>query len=306
MVNSNSRGIYGLEVKRDSAQPSVYISPSVSSTITGRLKLILRGLPRYCLDFILNWENLWATNSLFNTKNGLKCLVTGGGPSLSRIHTFEQYMTENFEVISTNSLDRYIQTSLKPDYVVLSDPSSIKEYVGRADCKDETLRGIFVPTVLSKGMRDQLSSLNSLTNRRIEIYRYCDRYIPWPRFRIHPLLPRSYTSMTAYKALVLAIFMGYDEIYIAGIDNTYARDTVCTQQGHLYAVINRPERSPYRPYLYDVTHSFRTYSLWLDSVADLFHSLDYISENAGKSKIYNLDPDSIVDSFEKFSYDIPE
>ena len=33
--------------------------------------------------------------------------------------------------------------------------------------------------------------------------------------------PRGYLSMTAYKALAIALFMGYDSIYICGFDNDY-------------------------------------------------------------------------------------
>ena len=55
---------------------------------------------------------------------------------------------------------------------------------------------------------------------------------------INPLYPRSFLTLSAYKALAIATYCGYDKVYICGFDNTYIRDLGCDENNKLYRIIN--------------------------------------------------------------------
>jgi hypothetical protein len=123
----------------------------------------------------------------------------------------------------------------------------------------------------------------------------------------NPCYPRSYVTMSAYKALAVATFMGYDKVYICGFDNTYIRDLGCDENNTLYRRINHFYTNPtvnadplnYRDYNMGLGANekprLRTVAEELLAYSRLFSDLNRFK----KFPVFNLDGDSLTDAFPK-------
>jgi len=104
--------------------------------------------------------------------------------------------------------------------------------------------------------------------------------------------PLGYRPWTAYKALSIALFLGYDRIYLCGVDNDSFKSLTVDR--------NNIKRSRYR-HFYDPPDEYQDFlsdkPLWEDLyyTALTFRSLDKFAGHP----IVNLDPVSLVDAFPK-------
>ena len=115
---------------------------------------------------------------------------------------------------------------------------------------------------------------------------------------ILPIKPRGYTSVTLYKALSVACYMGYSEIYVLGLDNTefysyYGNlNNTLGVNAATYAkkkidALDSSNTSP-SPFVSGIAGRMQSY-------AHLFGDLRLFS----KHKIFNLDANSLTDAFMK-------
>ncbi|GIU70248.1 MAG: hypothetical protein KatS3mg002_1484 [Candidatus Woesearchaeota archaeon] len=107
--------------------------------------------------------------------------------------------------------------------------------------------------------------------------------------------PRSYLSMTAYKALAISIYLGFQKIYICGFDNDWFKSIEVNEQNEIYYLnnhfvnqadsglkkVDRYEANNLGELLY--AHSF----LFLD-----FYKFP-------RDRIINLDKSGLIDAFTK-------
>ena len=159
---------------------------------------------------------LLVTKNLKNSKIGKTALVLGGGPSLGNLNV-DRVKSDNPDVWVVNgfALSDAAKT-LAPKYYVLSDVLYFnQEYllepiIGTLRDQDSTL---VLPHWITKSF-PQHDILN------FKHLFFDDRELSaWSR-NTSPLKPRGYLSLTLYKSLAFAIFMGYEKIYILGADNT--------------------------------------------------------------------------------------
>jgi hypothetical protein len=114
---------------------------------------------------------------------------------------------------------------------------------------------------------------------------------------ISPLRPRGYLALTAYKALAFASFLGFNRIYIIGIDNSMFRSIAVDEQNRLMQYPNHffeqgaVTTDVSAMYLNGMSDYFRDMSLCFSSLSKYFSHLP----------IFNLDEDSLVDCFPKES-----
>jgi hypothetical protein len=188
------------------------------------------------------------------------------------------------------------------DYWLLSDPrhfdlSLIDTVIAHKKATEIVKNALFVPHFfMDKAI--QISNLNIIPFNDIETSSIFS-------MNIDPCFPRSYVNMSAYKALAIAIFLGYDRIYIGGFDNTYIRDLGCDENNFIYRRTNHFYGSQN-----DFLQPIRDYKMGLGvnekprnrNVAEelmaysrLFSDLSKFS----KYDIVNLDPDSLTDTFPK-------
>jgi hypothetical protein len=237
------------------------------------------------------------TAALKNSKCGKVALILGTGPSIDRLNVDEVplYIDDIFAINEFFSLK--ISDRIIPNYYCLSDPAHFRatpEY-------SEERR-----TQLNKYLRKVEPSLllPHWSYREIEFEHFCklyfdDREFSWFRKNIAPTKPRSYSSATLYKALAMACHMGYDKIYILGLDNSNFKsyqgtvsNLVLDTLDHTAAVSDSHKEhimpSPQVKFSSGMAGRMQSFS-------KLFGDLDLFP----KSKIINLSQDSLVDVFRK-------
>lgn len=237
--------------------------------------------------------------SLKNTKKGKSVIVIGNGPSLDKLPEkfFLNLQDSNLDLFAVNYFYNSIRfANVCPDYYFSTDPSALHEK------EFESVRNI-----LNSNLSTQIFTSDYLYEDykrvfpRHLVYGICDLEIRRKFFRnrdsISPVLPRSYVSMTAYKALAVAVWMGYDNIFIIGMDNTYFTDVRCKQDnslieinlhaGNVFTETNLGDKyNNIFSYFYDCTLLF----------SDLYKFSKY--------NIFNLDKDSLIDAFRKIDYSL--
>jgi len=114
-------------------------------------------------------------------------------------------------------------------------------------------------------------------------------------------------SMTAYKALAIALFGNYDKIYICGFDNTYIADLGCDENNkiyrrakHFYTTKDAQGTAIHKKdYLMGLDKNAkarpRNVSQELLAYSRLFSEMDKFKDD----RIINLDVDSLTDRFVK-------
>jgi hypothetical protein len=180
-----------------------------------------------------------------------------------------------------------------PDYWVLSDPYffnfEFKRVQNAFENAKNVKKGILVPEntriPFSEEMNKSFVEYNDIETSGVFSN------------NINPLYPRSYLSMSAYKALALALYFGYDKYYICGFDNTYIRTLGCDEENRIY---RKDEHFDQNAYPNDAKKSFlnytsRTVKDEIIAYSRLFSDLYRFS----KHPVYNLDPDSLTDCFSK-------
>jgi hypothetical protein len=112
---------------------------------------------------------------------------------------------------------------------------------------------------------------------------------------LNPCFPRGYSSITILKTIAVALYMGYDKIYILGVDNTEFKSLVGDIDNNiLLDTISAYDKSSIIPmrYVYSsaggIAGQFLQYSTWFGDFAKF-----------PKDKVVNLNTDSLIDVFPK-------
>jgi hypothetical protein len=249
--------------------------------------------------FPFHGKALKATRSLKEIKSGRCGLVIANGPSARNLdlgYVAAQRAT-GLDVICINyfPLSEASQV-LTPDYLVLSDPYMRPSQ--HADSRNHALwteicrhnYKVVVPT----SWYPEMAAQQNLSGR--VVYFNDIGLEGWTR-NISPLRARGYLPLTAYKALAFADFMGFDKIFIIGFDNSMFKTIHVTDDNRLVQFANHffaqggVEK--------DITHHFP------NGIADYFYDVSLcfatLSRCFRSDKIFNLDPESLVDSFTKIS-----
>jgi hypothetical protein len=232
---------------------------------------------------------LSGTKNLKNSKIGKTALVLGGGPSLGKLN-IDRVKSDNPDIWVVNSfaLSNAAKT-LSPNYYVLSDVF----YFNRNYLLEPVMKILDVQNstlVLPHWLTKDFPKHDTLNLKHIF---FDDRELSaWSR-NTSPLKARGYLSLTLYKALAFAIFMGYEKIYILGADNTEFL-------GYTSDISNRFLFGGVYDYedpngMVDVSHDF------LDGPAGAFIDVAHALADLYKFKgpIINLDTKSLTTAFPK-------
>ena len=157
-----------------------------------------------------------------NSGVGREALVIAHGPSTGRLNVegVATAMEEGLDVFAvTNFYATELSSRVSPTYLVLSDPlSGPNSHYAMAkkiwhDLEDH-------PEVQLIAPHAWYPELNVL--RPSTLY-FNDCGLQGLTKNISPMRPKGYISRTAFVALAVAIYMGYDRIFIIGFDNTMHR-----------------------------------------------------------------------------------
>jgi hypothetical protein len=268
---------------------------TLSSDIKEFFATYILGVGYYIIYILPQRDNLKRTKELKNTKKGKNCFVFANGPSLNLLDArkIERYQKAGFDIICVNS---YILSDMAdivvPNYYVLSDPASFnectqplsKEIVDaqrrQIDRLNELNIPVFIPAQFSKlNIIKQFFIFNDVENRFSR--------------NIDPLKPRGYLSMTGYKALAIACYLGYGTIYICGFDNDYFKTITVDENNDLYYIdkhyYDNGIKSKTGP---NAGKGLGNY-LWVNHL--LFKGLELFNHH----NIINLNKNSLVDAFSK-------
>jgi hypothetical protein len=243
-----------------------------------------------------------------NSGKGKIAIVLANGPSVSTLdqQKLKQFIdTNNVEVFCVNYFPNSDFAKKIPlHYWVISDPRhyDFSEQATIDVFENVSLnlkKGIFLPDNVENKITEYtklpIIGFNDVQNSNIFSN------------NINPLFPRSYLSMTAYKALAISLFGNYDKIYICGFDNTFIADLGCDQNNKIYRKAKHfytkkdahGEAIFKKDYLmglgkYDKPRN-RNVSQELLTYSRLFSEMDKFKDK----RIINLDLNSLTDRFVK-------
>ena len=254
----------------------------------------------YSRHLLLNLPVLRKTKKLQNSKRGTRAFVFANGPSVRKLspEKVRSFQQEGFDIFAVNS---YFHSEMSkvvlPDYYVLSDPAYFGHTVGLSDQRKQEAANdlskiienncvLFVPT--------EFYSTLDYSNK----YAFCDAENIFSSNASDITRPRGYLSMTAYKALSIACFLGYESIYICGFDNNYFKTFVSDIDNRLYIEdVHFYDSTRQRRYV--EPNSFGWGDGSVGQALYLHHLLFEQLRKFARYPITNLDPEGLVDCFNK-------
>jgi len=291
-----------------SSSKRVSIAFNIFSLIKRNIISILKYLYLYPKQLIIERQGIRSLLKFKGIGNGRKVLVLGNGPSQGYLDlkSLKTFLDNGNDIIAVNYWNQNRTLSeIAPTYLVLSDPSTIQfntSNTRKTDANNDLCNYLEInPTIICFVPIDQ--------------FRKCSKYLGENRVKgfidiecrgissnISPLFPRGYVSMTLYKALAIACYAEYNDIYVLGMDNTYPRNIYCDPDGK---VCNVETHAGIQDYLSDQSTIYPGIPEALEDVLACFLDLRLFSKTYGK-KIQNLDKYSLTDAFIKSKKNIDE
>jgi hypothetical protein len=235
---------------------------------------------------------------------GKKALVLGNGPSLGYLSKkmLSGFLDRGNDVFAVNNWNLTSLGHIAPSYLVISDGETLadpetfyQKKLSNIIIEDNKKLARFLHRFDRIVIFCPLSRVKELSKRfgSGRVLGFVDHQMRAITSSIDPRFPRGYVSMTLFKALALAIHMGYDQICLLGMDNTYVRDVFCDNENRIY----RLERhSGSDDYLFDQSNLFPSMDVWAQDIVNHFSDLRRCFNGY---PIVNLDPYSLTDVFKK-------
>ena len=279
--------------------------PTFTAVLTLRINVLIQWAIKTLLDEKNRKKSLANTKHCFNSKENMKALVLGNGPTARSLNfDYDKELKQNslIEVFTVNYglLDREIR-DLKPDYLVLSDGNHAPDSreirsieLWEAVAQESKLR-IISPI----GWHMRFAQL--VDCERGVCLHFVDSSLEGISNSTSPLKARGYSSMTAWKALAFAIHIGYEQIFCAGIDCSNFKSIEVTSENRLIQHSRHLNQSYMEPE--DIRDSYPNgMSDYLADYASQFYSLRTCFASKG---IINLARESELDVFPKISVSDP-
>lgn len=149
-----------------------------------------------------------------NMNKGQKCFIVATGPSL-RVNDLNVLMEHQCKCFGVNRIYlSFNETKWRPDYFVVIDGKMIQTY---ADDIRDCDAGIKFIGDGSQGFWEQDNErINRIHDHKLDYYPDC------PRFS-EDIVSGTYSANTVvYTCIQIAVYMGFEEIYIIGADHNYA------------------------------------------------------------------------------------
>lgn len=229
------------------------------------------------------WANITAPN-----KNSV--IIIANGPSFNKeIAASIISKRKYFHVFTMNSycLDS-ISKKLIPDYYLLSDPANF-------ETENESIK--VDNNALKKYIKNSAIKFISPYGAKWKFYKK-----PYLEFNdsqnlssnnIDPRKPRGYRSNTGFKAIALALALGYNKVFMVGFDFDYPRKITINKSNKIF-LKNKHSHSEQN---IDASEYF-------DSVAHAMHwwAQDYWHlKKLSSSKVVNITKNSMIDVFPRMN-----
>lgn len=277
---------------------------TIGSILQDRFRQITLGSLRYLYALSRELKQLQKLSALKSSKRGKRALVLGNGPSLGYLNGEKllQFRSGGNEIIAVNFWTSTHLGEVAPDYLVISDGVTLADtesLFGEKLSEDFKKKNALLAAFLRK--REQIGIVCPLIRVKeligqfgaARITGFVDHEMRAITSNIDPRFPRGYASLTLFKALAIAIHMGYDEICLLGMDNTFPRDTFCDSENRIYRLERHAGGDDT---IFDQSAVYPSMDVWAQDLLDLFSDLHRCFMGY---PILNLDPYSLTDTFRK-------
>ncbi len=251
---------------------------------------------QFLLFFNRRGPSLGTLSSLRRTKNskiGKIALVLGNGPSLGKIN-LENIRAMKPDIFVVNSFNQMaVSNQITPDYYCLSDPDSIikpnRSVPHDSDSTFEYIAQNKCILILSHFYR------KADIPQSIKRVYFNDKEFTLIGRNLNPCFPRGYSSLTILKAISVALYMGYDKVFILGVDNTEFKSLVgdidnntLLETNNLYVDNSLVPMKFIFGSAGGIAGQFLQYANWFGDFRKF-----------PRERIVNLDTESLIDAFPK-------
>jgi hypothetical protein len=253
----------------------------------------------FCYQVIFYFSEYKKTLLLKNLNRNHKVLILGNGQSQDYLseNNLKFLIKNNFHLIVVNhwNLNKKFKKII-PNYIVISDRKILEINEGNKFFLKKNKK-LIKYLQLNKDITLICPFLHiNLVSRHIDqsrIIGFCDTELRSFYSNVNPLLPRGYLSSTVYKAIAMALWFSYKEIYLLGLDNTYSRDLYSDKDN---SILNLENHAGIKNSILDITNCYGSLADTLIEISYLFTDIKKFSKF---KNIYNLDKYSLTNVFKK-------
>ena len=214
-------------------------------------------------------------------------LIIASGPSVNRLHVF---------ALNWFSFSDLAQ-KIVPDFFCLSDPITKpgSQSVFKGKRSEEIWHYLGSQPTTKLILPHNWTKYTKSIKNKVEIWIDDRELVGWSR-SISVLKPRGYASVTAHKTIASAVFMGYRNIYLIGLDNSLFKFVEVDEENQ---IIETPAHS------YDDVNSvdIRRQQLYPKGMQSLLYNYSLVFVDLKRSfkvsNIFNIDKSSLTDAFPK-------
>ena len=164
--------------------------------------------------------------SYHNKYKGKRCFIIGNGPSLNKTAL---NLLENEYTFGVNGIFyKYDEMGFKPTFYVVEDRHVVADNVDRI--KAIAFSKKFFPEMYRDQINDNGSTI--FFNTDLGFYQKAHPYFCKPRFSLDCSEVVYAGQTVTYMNLQLAFYMGFDEVYLIGMDFSYKLPWETEQDGH--------------------------------------------------------------------------
>ena len=255
----------------------------------------------YIVELLKYRKHLKGLRSLQGTKRGKVALVVANGPSCNKV---------NWRSVAKSQSDGEVEILCLNDSILLSENSFASvDFLLKSDSLDKADLIKDYQAIISKNSANINTKLITPLNWHApdsisscssdDCLHMVDVGRNHFKSSTNPLKFRTYPSMGSLKLLAIARYMGYDKVFVIGLDNTFYKNIWVDShsriiQGPLHYKNNYIEA-------HDMSHHFP------NGIGDYFH---FVSQNFLSIRKYfndelfvNLDDESLNDTFKKIRTD---
>ena len=275
-------------------------------SIYGLSKIKFTSFIKYFWSFstiIKNFTKYLKFYRLKNSKQNKKLLIIGGGPSVLKLEKIKKYqLKKNFEVMGMAYFNKYSNIKLIPDYIISADNTFLVENSSRKFMKKNIFTKQKNKDILKYIKKHNIKLFlpleysNAYKNLKINADFFLSRNSIFFTKNTNPLFPLGVPPMSFFYALSIGIFMGYKEIYLLGLDNTYPKDVWVDDKNKLYNI----ERYAKEYYLSYQSMRYKNITSMYYEISMIFYGLNLYKKF--KEKVFNLDDFSLTNIFKKKNF----
>jgi hypothetical protein len=241
------------------------------------------------------------TNKQRNKHSGKIALVIAGGPSANNLDVEVVVSAQRNNELDVFAMNWFTHTplanQLTPDFYVLTDPINRVNREGTFKSRNSNQIWDVLSTwketklIVPHYWRADLEYINNEVTLFID-----DRELVGFTKSILPTKPRGYSSLTALKTLAAAVYMGYKEIYVIGLDGTAFKSLYVTKENLVYEGNNNLADS-------DETPGALRSDGWPNGMSDMLyaHSHEFLDVKRcfHDKRIFNINVESMHDGISK-------